>query len=303
MWTRQLLKENAKIAFRRNYWSCIAVCVISMILTGEISSSSRNTITIEQDTGITYDGILNFLTPRLMLSVIMLGLFAMAIGLAFSILISNVVEVGCSRYFIENREHKTEIGQLFYGFKGGRYGSVVWIMFFKNLSIFLWSLLLLIPGIIKSFSYMMVPYIAAENTELDRKKVMKMSEDMMRGHKMEAFILELSFIGWGILGALTWGLVNLFWTAPYKKATYAEFYSAVKAEALQNGIVRREDLPGVQIANDEATQEATEEVNEEATVEVTPEEMNSEIYLPREVEEITEVSEFVDDATEEKEEE
>lgn len=150
---------------------------------------------------------------------------------------------------------------------------------------------------------MMVPYIAAENTELDRKKVMKMSEDMMRGHKMEAFILELSFIGWGILGALTWGLVNLFWTAPYKKATYAEFYSAVKAEALQNGIVRREDLPGVQIANEEATQEATEEVNEEATVEVTPEEMNSEIYLPREVEEITEVSESVDDATEEKEEE
>lgn len=286
MWTRQLLKQNAKISFRRNYWACVAVCVLSMILTGGLSSSSRNTITIEQGTGITYDGIFNFLTPRLILSVLMIAIFAMAIGLAFSILIANVVQVGCNRYFVENREHKTEIGQLFYGFKGGRYGSVVWIMFFKNLSIFLWSLLLIVPGIIKSFAYMMVPYITAENTELDRKRVMQMSEDMMRGHKMEAFILELSFIGWEILGAFTWGLVNVFWTMPYKKATYAEFYSALKAEAIQKGIVRREELPGVQIVNVEPAEEVVDEPTEEATEEVISEE-SFESYLPREVEDVT----------------
>ncbi len=291
MWTRQLLKENAKVSFRRNYWACVAVCVLSMILTGGLSSSSRSTITIDQNTGITYDGIFNFLTPRLILSVIAIGLFTMVIGLAFAILVSNVVQVGCNRYFVENREHKTEIGQLFYGFKGGRYGSVVWIMFFKNLSIFLWSLLLIVPGIVKSFAYMMVPYIAAENTELDRKRVMQMSEDMMRGHKMEAFVLELSFIGWEILGSLTWGLVNIFWTMPYKKATFAEFYSAIKAEAIQKGIVRRDELPGVQIM--------TDEVNEEETEEAAPEEVQ-EMYLPREVEEVTE--DIPEDA-EEKEEE
>ena len=96
-----------------------------------------------------------------------------------------------------------------------------------------------------NYAYMMVPYIIAENSSLDKNRVFKISRKMMRGHKWEAFVLGLSFIGWMILGALTGGIVNFLYVNPYMHATYAEFYSAVKAEALQKGIATAEELPGV----------------------------------------------------------
>ena len=96
-----------------------------------------------------------------------------------------------------------------------------------------------------NYAYMMVPYIIAENSSLDKSRVFKISRKMMKGHKWEAFVLGLSFLGWNILGALTGGILNLFYVNPYMHATYAEFYSAVKAEALQKGIATAEELPGV----------------------------------------------------------
>ena len=91
----------------------------------------------------------------------------------------------------------------------------------------------------------MVSYIVAENSELDKSRVFEMSKAMMKGHKWEAFVLELSFIGWVILGGLTAGILNIFYVNPYMLATKAEFYTAIKAEALQKGIVSYDELPGV----------------------------------------------------------
>lgn len=244
MWTRQLLKENAKVAFKRNYWTCVAVSLIAMLLGGAAGGGIEFNINSEQQTSSTealMGGIPNYI-------VYMLGaatLIAVVVGLCFGILVSNVVTVGCNRYFLENREHKTEVGQVFYGFKQGRYGTNVLIMFLKGLYIFGWSLLFIVPGIIKAYSYMMVPYILAENDDLDKDRVFEISRDMMNGHKMEAFILELSFFGWSLLGALTFGILNVLYVNPYIQATMAEFYSALKAEALQNGTVMEHELPGV----------------------------------------------------------
>lgn len=246
MWTRQLLKENAKIAFKRNYWTCVAVSALVMLLGGSSVAGGSNNEFQTQSEQQNFKGELLTAIPSYF--IYMLGataMIAMVVGICISILLSNVVAVGCNRYFLENREHKTEVGQIFYGFKDGRYGTNVWIMFLRQLYIFGWSLLFIIPGIVKAYSYMLVPYILAENDDLDKDRVFQMSRDMMDGHKMEAFVLELSFFGWNLLGALTWGVLNIFYVNPYIHATMAEFYSALKAEALQNGTVMAHELPGV----------------------------------------------------------
>ena len=251
MWTRQLLKENAKVAFKRNYWLCVAVSAITMFLMGGGIGINAGNTNAQQETESILKGeqsiqqLIEQIPPGIFLALGAAVLFGVVLGICILILVSNVAQVGCNRYFIENREHKTNIGQVFYGFQGGRYTSIVWIMFLKGLYIFLWSLLLWIPGIIKTYSYLMVPYIVAENSDLDKSRVFKISRQMMRGHKWEAFVLGLSFIGWNILGAMTGGIVNLLYVNPYVHATYVEFYSALKAEALQKGIATSEELPGV----------------------------------------------------------
>ena len=98
----------------------------------------------------------------------------------------------------------------------------------------LWSLLFLIPGIIKGFSYAMTPFILEENPELGTQQAIHRSRMMMRGHKFDLFWLYLSFIGWGILCIFTFG-IGYFWLAPYMETAQAAFYEEVKADYAING--------------------------------------------------------------------
>lgn len=249
MWTRQLLKQNGKVAFQRNYWTCVLVCILAGFLGGGFASGFNLNINEENievmSGGVTMTDIFNQITPAILILIVMAAIVGTVIGLCVSLLVSNVVIVGNSRYFLENREHKTGVSQLFYGFQEGRYLTTVWVMFLRNLYVFGWSLLFFIPGIIKSYSYMLVPYILAENTYMDRKRVFELSSEMMRGHKMEAFVLEMSFFGWFFLSTFTGGILNIFYVNPYWYATFAEFYSAIKAEAKMKGILQEGELPGV----------------------------------------------------------
>ena len=92
----------------------------------------------------------------------------------------------------------------------------------------LWTCLFIIPGIIKSYSYRMVPYILADNPELGAVEAITLSRQMMDGNKGRAFLLDLSFIGWTILTIITLGIVGLFWANPYFYATDAELYRTLK---------------------------------------------------------------------------
>jgi uncharacterized membrane protein len=96
-----------------------------------------------------------------------------------------------------------------------------------SLYTFLWSLLFIIPGIIKSYSYAMTPYILLDRPELSATDAIKESEKMMNGHKMELFILDLSFIGWILLSMLTCGVLVLY-VEPYMMATKSAFYLELK---------------------------------------------------------------------------
>ena len=104
-------------------------------------------------------------------------------------------------------------------------------MFTKNLIVFGWWLLLVIPGIIKSYEYAMVPYILAEHPDMEYRTALSKSREMMDGHKWDFFVLQLSFIGWEMLGILMC-CIGIIFVMPYEYATFAEFYLNISRKPL-----------------------------------------------------------------------
>lgn len=145
--------------------------------------------------------------------------------LVVGLIIVGPLTVGFCYYLIDIVEtnHKGDNYELLLeGFKKSLMTSIVsniLVMVF----VFLWSLLLIIPGIIKAFSYSMTPYIIAENPEIDAMAAIDKSREMMHGNKARLFFLYLSFIGWFILSAFTFG-IGLFFLIPYVQTTVANFY-------------------------------------------------------------------------------
>lgn len=159
------------------------------------------------------------------------------LGPIISIVLVMNISLGASNTFLKIwRGEEAGVGDVFtIGFE--KYGRYLGGMFLVGLYTFLWSLLLVIPGIIKSYSYALTPYILREMPELSENEAIKLSSRMMDGHKGELFILQLSFIGWNMLGALTLGILNLVYVSPYLCTSVAGFYDEVKKEALERGII------------------------------------------------------------------
>lgn len=125
------------------------------------------------------------------------------------------------------RGEKAEVGQLFDGFKNFVNAFVLYLV--NNIFVFLWSLLLFVPGIIKLYAYSMSFYILRDNPEMTQAEARKASIEMMQGNKWRLFCLELSFIGWILLSMLTLGIL-MFWVAPYMETAVAAFYEDLKAK-------------------------------------------------------------------------
>ena len=104
-----------------------------------------------------------------------------------------------------------------------------WAFFLKGLYVLLWSILFIIPGIIKTLAYAMTNYILVDHPELSANKAILLSNEMMKGHKYDLFYLYLSFAGWFLLCILTLG-IGYFWLIPYAQTAQASFYQDVKAE-------------------------------------------------------------------------
>ena len=131
--------------------------------------------------------------------------------------------------FLDNLRSGDEykVGQLFEGFRD--YTRVTGTMILTGIYTFLWALLLIVPGIIKSFSYAMTPYVLRDNPELKFNGAIERSMKMMEGHKFDLFYLGLTFIGWALLCILTLG-IGFLWLIPYMQSAWAHFYEDVKAE-------------------------------------------------------------------------
>lgn len=241
-WTRERLKENGKVAFKRNYWSCVAVSVIMGIIAGITGiGGSRG----ETGHGAEYQDYSSGSHALFSIPGITMGLAVLSVVLlttivvwALKIFVGNLIEIGGKRFFVLNKTETPSVGTILDGFKSGQYVNIVLIMFLKNLFTALWTLLLVIPGIVKHYEYLMIPYILAENPGMDRKEAFKISKRMMDGQKMDTFILDLSFIGWALLTVVTCGIVGIFYANPYREATFAELYAFNKAKAYEEGYIR-----------------------------------------------------------------
>lgn len=128
-----------------------------------------------------------------------------------------------------HREESVDLENLFDGFRGGRYTRVFCALFLVRLFTILWTLLLIIPGIMKAFSYALTPYILLDEPELTARQAITRSCEIMQGRRWKLFCLSLSFIGWGILSLLTFG-IGFLWLAPYMNASIAAFYEDARAE-------------------------------------------------------------------------
>lgn len=121
--------------------------------------------------------------------------------------------------------NRPEVGDAFCGFDD--FWSAFKVNFLSTLFVFLWSLLFVIPGIVKSYSYSMAMYILAENPGKPALECIEESKWMTEGHKMELFVLDLSFLGWALLCAITLGIAGI-WVLPYMQATYVNAYDHLK---------------------------------------------------------------------------
>ena len=122
-----------------------------------------------------------------------------------------------------------DIGHLFDGYRNGQFLRVFTTGLLMYVYIVLWSLLFIIPGIIKLLSYSMTPFILRDRPDLQNNAAIELSMDMMQGHKADLFWLYLSFIGWGILCCLTL-CIGFFWLEPYMSASVTAFYEDLKAD-------------------------------------------------------------------------
>lgn len=163
-------------------------------------------------------------------------------SIVLNIFVFAPLKVGINRFFMHAREGRRNINDIAYVFGCGHYLNVVKIMFLTGLKTFLWSLLFIIPGVVKSYEYRMIPYILSENPGVDSKRAFEMTRAMTNGEKANIWVLDLSFIGWEFLSTITLRILSLFWLNPYEQATYAELYASRRESVLQNGSVLGNEL-------------------------------------------------------------
>ncbi|MBE7003813.1 MAG: DUF975 family protein [Ruminococcaceae bacterium] len=242
MWDRGAVKARGKLAFQANYWRCVLVALILFAIIGGGASSRRSSSHhndhhskddvhiesvsdlreyIKQETGlsdIATNGIAAIVGA-------VVGVATLAAA-AVKILVVNPLEVGCCQFFLRNSRSPAELHELGRAFKPGWANNVVTLLL-RDIFVALWTILLVVPGIVKAYAYRMAPYILAENPQIGGTEALRLSEKMMKGHKWKAFTYDFSFFGWFLLSALTLGILAVFYVNPYKSASDAELYCAV----------------------------------------------------------------------------
>lgn len=222
------------MAFKKNYVSDVVVALLMGIFGTVSGESSARRVSENSDiySGNLFNvGMITGLLAGIATVVILIVLVA-------KVFVGNLLKMGGYRFFILNQTAQPGIGTLLDGFRSGHYVNIVLTMFLRDLFTALWSLLLVVPGIVKHYEYLMVPYIIAENPAMDYKEAFQISKQMMDGEKMEAFIMDLSFLGWYLLSAVTCGLLAIFYVNPYVQASFAEMYTFNKQKAYQEGYIR-----------------------------------------------------------------
>lgn len=214
MWERITLKSNAKLELKYSYWMSFAVCLVSGILAGGSGGGASGSASRHGGGG-----------P---------AIFAFFIVIAITIFLASPVLVGEKSFFIRAPYGDRNFSNLFSSFTGDRYMPIVKTMFITNLTIGLWSLLFIIPGIVKAYQYRFVAYLISDDPSLSPQQAMSLSRRMTDGEKFRMFVLDLSFIGWGILAVIAFG-IGMFFLMPYVEATWAQLYFVLRTKVTTPG--------------------------------------------------------------------
>lgn len=244
MWTREFLKSRAWESLRTTYWKAFLVSIIIAIVGGN-GGPSYSYRTGSGD----YRGFDNvFAAPVIDMSLILyiIGFIIIAIVIiitvfALRVFVGYPLEVGGRRYFIHAAQNSADLNHLGFSFDKTRYLDIVKAMLWRAVINFLWFLLLIIPGIVKLYAFRMVPFILADNPNIGYKRALNLSEQMTGGHKYNMFVLDLSFIGWFLLGLLAF-FIGVFFVLPYYNATQAELYLTLRKNVIERGLCSHDEL-------------------------------------------------------------
>ncbi len=279
MWDRKEVKLFGKARFKANYWkSVLCAFLISLAAGGGASagfgslSSSGTDVEYETDGDIVYGAEQSFSTmpeeDKAVAAAILFGVIAvvciiLAVGFIIKLFLLNPLQVGCCGFFRENAGGtNADMNVITSGFNN--YGHTIATMLLRDVFLLLWTLLFIIPGLIKVYSYRMVPFILRDNPQLSATEVITASRKMMDGHKWNIFIFDLSYIGWYLLGLITLGLVDLFWTNPYRENANAAIYLKLIGEDCADPVAEP-DMPVYPVSS-----EPEVEPEEEVKLELEP---------------------------------
>lgn len=246
-WNRTRFKETGKVIFLANYWPFVGVVVLNLILSDSgifTQINQRANDLLQYFVAFEISPVPGWLVSleahtRLMPSLSIGATFVIALLLAYP------YEVGMCRFLLEHSAgQQAPFSRVGFGFQSN-YGNVVLTQFLRALFTFLWTLLFIIPGIVRSIGYFAVPYILAENPHLPWRRVLQLSLHMTDGYKGRIFVFTLSYLGWFILDGLTLGILGIFYVSPYYYAAQTEVYRHLRECALAEGIATPEDLPGL----------------------------------------------------------
>ena len=235
MWTRAQLKERAKIAFKTNYWKSVVAGLVMAFTAGGVGGSIRSGGQAFGTAGGSTNIDIQNMDPKVVALICAILATVAAGAFLVKLFLLNPLSVGASRFFVKNSEHSdASLNEVAEGFKNN-YLGVIGTMFLKDLFLFFWALLLFIPAIVKSYSYMMVPFILAEHPEITGTDAITLSRRMMDGEKWKAFVLGLSVLGWVLVSVITCMIAGVLWTNPYIYATNAELYQTLKHKVPELG--------------------------------------------------------------------
>lgn len=257
-WTTAQVKQSAKASFRSfGYWKAFLTTLIFLIIPvcaseGDLTALVYSLLNLTASIGVGFSQILSrtvgsgtdLTVESLLASLGILGVILVFFAvITFNAFVVAPLVVGRNHYFMEHRGCNANIGKLFWAFGCGHYLNIVKASFFMNLKAALWYLLLIIPGIVKKCEYFAIPYILAENPAIDMKEAFRLSKEMTSGQKFDIWWLDISFLGWWLLCAFTFGIGEYF-LYPYIYATKAEVYAVLRDIAHETGIADFTVLPG-----------------------------------------------------------
>lgn len=211
------IRLKARESLKGNYWYAVLAALIAGFFGALMTNGGTVNLNLREEFSGFYEDLPNFIRLYLMLAMGAAGAISFV-----GFILGGVVQLGYASYLLKQQDREIHsVKDLFSQFD--RFGQGFLQLFLRGLYSFLWGLLFIIPGIVKSYAYAMTPFIMAENPDLTAKEAIKLSQEKMMGHKGELFWLGLTFFGWSLLAALTGGIGNLFLN-PYMNAAYAAFY-------------------------------------------------------------------------------